>query len=57
LDVVLDALGDDLQSEGLAQLHEHLHERRRLLRGPDLRHEATVDLEDIDGELAEIGER
>ena len=55
--VLLDALGERLQAELLAELHERVEERPRLDRVGDRRDERTVDLQDVDRELAQVRER
>ena len=55
--LLLDALGERLQPELLAELHERADERARLGRVADRAHERAVDLEDVDGELPQVRER
>ena len=53
----LDPLGHGLEPEHLAQLDERVHDGRGLLGVGDGGHEGLVDLEDVDRELPEVGER
>ena len=55
--VLLDALGERLQAELLAELHERVQQRPRLGRVGDRRDERAVDLQDVDRELAQVRER
>ena len=54
---VLDALAEGLEVERLAQVDEGLDERGRLLGGGDALDEGAVDLERVDRELTQVGER
>ena len=53
----LDALGDDRQPQGPAQLDQRVQEGGRLAGTVDGRDEGAVDLELVDGEPAEVGQR
>ena len=55
--VVLDALGDGFEPERLAQLDHGVDERHRLGSVGDPRHEGSVDLQHVDGELSQVGQR
>src|SRR5688572_8475359 len=57
LGAVLDALGESLQSERLAQLDEAVDQRTRLVRVGDGVDERTIDLQRVHGELAQVGQR
>src|ERR1700677_1075658 len=57
LAVLLDSLGERLQAERLAELDQGVRERVRLARERQSRDEGTVDLQLIDGKLAQVGER
>src|SRR5579864_8378415 len=57
LRALLDALGERLQVERLAEAHEDVDEGRRLLRRRHGADEAAVDLDRVDRELAQVGER
>ena len=57
LDLLLDALGQRDQTQGAAELDQGVDEGGGIGRTAHLRHERAVDLEHVDGELAEVGER
>ena len=52
----LDALGDGHQPERVRDLHDRAHEQRARA-AEDVAHERAVDLEQVDRELLEVGER
>ena len=54
---ILDALGERLDVERLAELDERMDDRRGFLGGHDLGDERPVDLQRVRGELAQVGER
>ena len=56
LGLVLDSFAERLEAERLAELDERVDERAGFLRGGDAGDEGAVDLERVDGELAEVGE-
>ena len=53
----LDPFGHDFEVQRLAQLHERLNDRSGLGRRGQARHEGSVDLQNVDRELLEIGQR
>ena len=57
LAVVFDTLGQRLQAECLAQLDERVGERVRLARARQVGDEGAVDLQRVNGELAQVGQR
>ena len=54
---MFDALGEGLDSEGPAQLHESVDGTDRFGRVPHCGNEGSVDLEGVDRHLAKAGER
>src|ERR1039458_5041157 len=54
---LLDALGERLDREVLAELHEGVQERLALLVVGQSRDERPVDLQRVDGELLEVSQR
>ena len=57
LGVTLDALGDELEAECLAEPNDSFQQREVFRPGVDLRGEAPVDLHDVDRQALEVGER
>ncbi len=57
LAVLLDTLGERLQAERLAELDQGVRERVRLAGEREAGDERAVDLERVDGELAQVGQR
>ena len=55
--MLLDAFGDRLDRQRLAELHEHVHERLGLGRFADAGDERTIDLQHVDREPAQVRER
>src|SRR5205823_13936829 len=55
--LLLDPLGERLEAELLAELHERVQQHLRLGRLRDRRDERTVDLQDVDGKLPQVRER
>src|SRR5581483_1012931 len=53
---LLDAFADRFQAQGLAELDEGVDEGAGLAGGGDPGDEGAVDLEGVDGELAQVGE-
>ena len=54
---LLDPLGERLDRERLAELDERADERLALLGLGEPRDERAVDLQRVDGELLQVGER
>src|SRR4051794_7629737 len=57
LQLLLDALGHDLQVQRAAEVDQPAQDRRHGLLVLDRADEGAVDLEDVDGELAQVRQR
>ena len=57
LGLVLDALGDRAQAEAAAELDERLDQRVALVRARRRGDERAVDLQRVDRQLLQVGER
>ena len=57
LGLVLDPLGDHVQREGAGHADDRLDDRRALLLDPERVDEGAVDLQRVEGEAVEVGER
>src|SRR5262245_17747168 len=53
----LDSLGDDLETQRLAELDDHANEDRPLAVGAEAVHEGAIDLEHVDGEAVQVAQR